>query len=759
MKHFFYTVILIIVTLQVYAQKTNGKVIDAQNTTALENVNIFNSDGTFSTKSDINGMFSLPKSGTYTFSVNNYESATINIKNNKNNVVRLTKIPVSLNEVVITSNNFKSERNKIPSAISVITPTAINNNNSTNIESLLKFTAGVYMHSGTLTTNRITIRGIGARNLYGTSKIRAYYEDIPLTNGSGASTIEDIEMNTLGRVEILKGPSSSIYGAGLGGTIQLIPKKGFYQEKAVTASYTFGDFGLQKYMLNANLGGMNSTTNITYSNLHSNGYRENNKTDRQSITATTKHQLNDKNRLTFVGNYTDLKAFIPSSINNDAFLNKPTTAAFTWKKAQGFEDYKKLLFGLSWQHNYNGKTKQYTSIFYSHLDTYEARPFNILTEKTNGFGIRTKLISKNTLLNKNLDWIIGGEFFNDTNNYQTYKNLYKDFTPSIGSVKGNLLSDFKEKRSYFNLFLDTKYQLFKNTLFTLGVNINSTSYKLSDFTTTGKNQSGNYSFKTMVSPKIGLTHQLNNNTTLYSSISHGFSPPTLEETLLPNGLINTNIKPETGWNYEIGSRNSLLKNKLFLDIAIYKMNVKNLLVARRTAADEFIGVNAGKTVYNGLELSVNYKILHNNIFKIYNTNAFAFNNFKFKEFIDDTNNYSGNKLTGVPKTTFNTNLSIDSKIGFYAFLNYNFVDKTPMKDDNSIFSDTYQLVNIKIGYKSNEDKKLQFNVFIGINNVFNTKYAAMLLINAPSFGGKAPRYYYPGKPINYYFGANLKYRL
>ena len=45
---------------------------------------------------------------------------------------------------------------------------------------------------------------------------------------------------------------------------------------------------------------------------------------------------------------------------------------------------------------------------------------------------------------------------------------------------------------------------------------------------------------------------------VFATISHGFSPPKLEETLLPDGLINDEIEPETGWNYEIGSRGKFI---------------------------------------------------------------------------------------------------------------------------------------------------------------------------------------------------------
>ena len=96
------------------------------------------------------------------------------------------------------------------------------------------------MHSGALNTNRITIRGIGARNPYGTSKIRCFYEDIPITNGDGESNIDVFELSSISNIEIIKGPNSSVYGSGLGGAIRLNPKKGLLNEKKIETSLLIG---------------------------------------------------------------------------------------------------------------------------------------------------------------------------------------------------------------------------------------------------------------------------------------------------------------------------------------------------------------------------------------------------------------------------------------------------------------------------------------------------------------------------------------
>lgn len=247
------------------------------------------------------------------------------------------------------------------------------------------------------------------------------------------------------------------------------------------------------------------------------------------------------------------------------------------------------------------------------------------------------------------------------------------------------------------------------------------------------------------------------NISLFSNISHGFSPISLNETLLPDGQINTDLKPETGWNFELGTRASLIKNKLQLNLAVFRLNVKNLLVSRRTAEDEFIGINAGKTQHDGLEVSLNYDWLKKDKLLISTFANYTLSNFTFKEFIDNTNDFSGNDLTGVPSDVFNTGILFNSTFGLYGNINFQYVGSMPITDANNLYSDSYSVTNLKIGFKVNFNKKLKLNTFAGLNNIFDAHYASQILINASGFAGSAPRYYYPGNPVNYYAGVNINY--
>ena len=387
---------------------------------------------------------------------------------------------------------------------------------------------------------------------------------------------------------------------------------------------------------------------------------------------------------------------------------------------------------------------------------YEPRPFDILDDNTHAVGIRSRLLKDCG----SLRWTFGAELFLDRYEYKNYENLYADYPIGTGSVKGDLLSHFNENRRYANIFAETNYDLSKKTLLSLGLNYNTTSYKVKDYMVSNQDviKSGQYRFRGMLSPKVGISHKIFNKLTIYTNVAHGFSPPTTSETLLPDGKINTDIKPEHGWNTEIGLRARAIKENLYFKLALFRMGVRDMLVARRTAEDEFIGVNAGKTIHRGMEWGITYRIIHNKKWTLNSYLNGSFNDFYFADFIDDGNNYSGNKLTGVPSEIINAGIDFNTISGFYGNINYNYTGSFPMNDANSLFTDAYRLVNMKLGFAKEFSNKLKMDVSMGLNNVFNEKYASQILINAIGFGSSQPRYYYPGNPLNYYFGVMLGYQ-
>ena len=708
-------------------------------------------DSTILAVSDNYGKFilkgvTLPKQ--LVISILGYQQKAISINNNEYLSISLKSNPLEIGEVIVNAYRTPIKLQDVAGDISIISKRDLLRNNQVNIASALNKVPGIYMHSGALNTNRITMRGIGTRTPFSTNKIRAYLNEIPLTSGDGETTIEDIDLSIIDRVAVIKGPTSSIFGAGLGGTIQLISAPPGNNFTNINASSTLGSFGLQRYVAKLSHSKNNSRFSLVYNKTHSDGYRDNNTYDRSSITALGR--IEGSHQFTFLASFIKLKAFIPSSLDSANFSNNPSSAAFTWGKTKGFEDYNKGLFGIGHEVKLNKHITIKSSLFSSFRDSYELRPFNILKEKSQTIGARSILTSRQVLSQTWLKGTVGIEYFLDWYDRSTFENNTR--------IIGENLSDNKEQRRYYNIFGQLDVSLSPKTTLSAGINLNQTKFLLDDkFEADGIDQSANYKFKLIASPRLAINHKIKANISVHGSISHGFSTPTFEETLTIDGKVNTDIKPESGFSYDIGTRGYFFDRKLFIDIGLHSMHIKNLLVARRTAADEFVGVNAGKTLHNGISTSLNYIILKSRKSTLSSFVNYSFSDYSFQKFIDDEKgDFSGNKLTGTPSSTINIGIDFISQKGFYGNINYSHVGEMPINDGNTLYSNPYSLLNAKIGY-AKKINQITFNVHAGINNIFDEKYASMILINAPSFGGKAPRYYYPGLPQNYYGGISLGY--
>lgn len=646
---------------------------------------------------------------------------------------------------------------KTAASMAVISRKDLHKTDGVILTSVLNKIPGLYMQQGALNTNRISIRGIGSRSQYGTQKIKAYFEGIPLTTADGSSTIEDIDMENIGRIEIIKGPNSTSFGAGLGGVINLFAREIPPQDFQTNSNTTFGSFGLLKQSFAVNYGNSSTMASINYNHLQSDGFRQNSAYDRKSLTAQGKQKVSPKGEFSFIGIYTQLKAYIPSSINEDDFNNHPEKAARNWAKAQGYETYGKVLMGLGYRQEISTKLALKTSLFTNLKNAYEPRPFNILDDQTKSIGFRASLNYKDTLGSIPFEMSLGTETVFDNYSFSLFENLYAA-QPDQGSIAGAEFSKKQQKSNYQNYFLQADFSLSAALHLETGLAFNTTRYSLLDlFAEAASTSQLAYSFGEVWSPRAGLSYSFTKTKTIYTSISKGFSTPSVSETLTPEGEINTSLKPEIGWNYEAGFKGSWLYNKLYTELTFFSTQISNLLVARRTAEDQYIGINAGESSHIGMEFLLDYQLLKTSQFQLSTYFSAAVNRFKFKDFVDRENNYSGNELTGVPATQWNLGLDASSTSGFTLNTSFSKVGKIPVNDQNSKYAQAYSLLDIKVSYAFTILNCLQTELSTGVNNLEDSKYAASILPNAVGFGNAQPRSYYPGNPRNYYGGISLGY--
>lgn len=741
------------------AQELQG-IVMSKNKLPIANVSIFIQNNLIA-KTDVDGVFLLPIHFAVPIEITlkhpDYESINaVFTETNHQFSLKESIQPESLKTILVNAQNGK--KSNVITPTSIVGIEAIAQQSPVDVVPAINQIPGIYIQSGAINTNRIVIRGIGSRTLYGTNKIRGYFNDIPITSGVGETAIDSYDPEDLQSIEIIKGPKATQYGTSLGGTLLLTSKKPETEGHSIRNNTTIGSYGLFKNSVSSDYANAKFNLHITYDHLELDGFRDNSNYNRNAIFLNSSYRFSDKTEVSLLMNYIDYTAQIPSSIGKSAFEEDPSQAAFTWRQAKGFEADAQNLTGLSLKHQFADDFRNTTSVFYSYSDHYEPRPFNILDEFTNGFGLRTVFNKSFDFFNRKAEWTYGGELFKDEYHWKTIENLY-EVNNGNGSLEGSLLSSNEEYRQQLNAFSTVTFPLFEKLILQVGLNYNKTKYDFQDEFNLGENnRSMSRNFDAILAPNLNVLYQFNANQNMYANVSYGFNYPSLEEALTPEGVVNPDISPEKGFNYEIGSESYFVNRNWHVLASLYLLNIKDLLVAQRVGDDQYIGRNAGQTIHKGLEISTDYKLVQNESFTILPYVNASFNWHRFKDFVSDDNDFSGNKLTGVPDMTIASGIAFKFKsLSLYG--NQLYVGEMPMNDANTLYSDAYSIMNLKLVYQTNLFKMLDFRMNFGVNNVFDSQYASSILINATGFNNSEPRYYYPGNPRNYYAGISLNYRL
>lgn len=730
----------------------NGRIVDINTNSGLEGANIVSENGE-ATSSGKDGYFQISGTGLQkklTISFIGYETRSFEFSESDSILLfALRPLTQNIDEVLITATGFPTEMLRSTASITAITGDKFDSHANIVLNDLINQVPGVYMSGGTYSTNRITIRGIGSRSPYASNRIRASFDDIPLTTGDGSTSIEDIDMSFIGRAEVLKGPSSAVYGSGMGGSIRMYPVNPEKKGLSMQAGLETASFGSNRLFARAGYKNDKEEILLSFARAHSEGYRQNNTYNRNSLFVKGSEYFR-KSTLSFTLLYTGLEAGIPSSLSKADFVNTPAIAAPTWLAVKGFEQYQKIVSGVNYEFRLNKKMSSKTLLFGVYNDPFESRPFNILDESSFSSGIREQF----QFSFKYLKIIAGGEVFNEKYSSKIFRTLM--------GIQDSLQAYNRESRFYFNTFALGKAVLFERLTIEAGLNANHLSYSLRDvFNADTTDYSGSHTYKLVVSPRLALNYSLSPGLNIHASAGHGFSAPSAEETLLPDGQVNKNLKPETGINYEAGLRGILLKKYVEFDLSLYHIDLRNLLVTKRISDEIFYGVNAGRTSHSGIELLLKINALPDTKKEIaevsFTTGIFTSLN-RFRDFTDNGVNYTGNKLPGIPASSVNAEFRAVKSQKLEMILTYQYTGRQFLDDANSGIYNGWQTLNIYSSYSIKSlHGKLNAKIYGGVRNIFNEKYAGMILVNASSFGASLPRYYYPGLPRNFYAGLSLEF--
>lgn len=657
----------------------------------------------------------------------------------------------NLHEVVIKAYLSQQPLLTVPAAVGTINTQQLQIQSGFSLVPAMNTIPGVRMEERSPGSYRLSIRGSLLRSPFGIRNVKIYMDEFSLTDAGGNTYLNLLDLNAIQNITVLRGPDGSLYGANSGGVV-LIDPFGNHQQKS-TASVGFDAGFYNSYRENVVLKEVskNNWLNISQSWQHSDGYRQNSALNRKFIQAADNFTYSANGQLKALFLYSDLDYQTPGGLTLAQFLQNPEAARPATATIPGAVDqyaavYNKTVFGgISNEAFYLPNLKHVVSVYgmYTNFDNPGIANEEVRLENT--IGLRTYFeLSSKPIGNFNWKVNLGTELQQTRSNINNYDNNR--------GTRGNLqaASNILSKQSfYFTRFAAT---ILKKIHVETALSLNNYQY---DFTDVGS-AAGNNKFKPVLMPRLALSYQVTNSFAWRATVSRGYSAPATAEVRPTSNIINNSLQAEKGWNYEIGFRKQDQNMRFNIDASVFYYRLNNAIVRRLNGDGTEYYLNAGGTNQPGLEARTSCQFIKPNTTYLFRSlelsNSLALSRFRFRDYFNTTNNYSGNKLTGVPNVVSVSQLNINFPAQVYFFAQYNYTSKLPLNDDNMAFANAYHLIQVKAGWNKNLSQKTRLNVYAGVDNLLNQHYSLGNDLNA------AGNRFYNAAPLrNWFTGINMQF--
>jgi iron complex outermembrane receptor protein len=629
-------------------------------------------------------------------------------------------------------------------------------------ESLLKI-PGVFMQNryNFAQDLRISIRGFGSRATFGIRGIKLYVDGIPATLPDGQGGVDSIDIGSLDRMEVIRGPSSSLYGTASGGVINMYTEDGPIDGPFVEARSSFGSYQFRKHAIKA--GGQKDKLNylMSFSRLELDGYRDHSETDNYLFNSKFRYDIDNTSDITMTVNVLDSpEAQDPGGLRRtsnmfNTGLDTPTAAQRNNLRFDAGESVEQQQVGLLYNKSI-GEKHDFTLRNY-----YVLRNFN--TNLPFGdFG--GPVTPSGGIVGLDRFFVGGGGQYSYSGDLFAHKNRLTvgfdvdsqmddrvNYTNIVNSpVVGPKSLDQDEDVLSWGIFLQNEFNITDSVGLTAGIRYDEVEYDFTDnYFVDGTDDSGDIKF-TEWSPQVGLLWSISNAVNIYGNIGTSFEPPSSREFANPTaaGGFNPNLDAQTSTNYEVGVK-GFLSSKVNYELAVFRIETDDeLILAGQNPAGSDFFTNAGETTRNGVEAALTVQPLQGLDMSF----AYTYSDFEFDEFNQGGTSFEGNAIPGVPEQMAYVELAYYHPSGFYSIWDTQFVDQVYVDNANSDSAGYYTISNYKLGYEIDLGNKI-FTPFVGINNIFDRNYIGAVRVNESN-----SRFFEPAPELNFYAGMSLRFQ-
>jgi len=627
--------------------------------------------------------------------------------------------PQKLESITVTAQKTEQNVQDVPMSISVFDEYMIEDTKIESVKDIAQYTPNFMVFDYGSGMVAPSIRGLTSEVTTLSTSAGMFIDGIPVLHGVGYNE----ELMDIERIEVLKGPQGTLYGRNTqSGAINIITKQpnnetrgkvelelgeDNKQEISLSASgpvvqdkfyvgISAKHYEKDGFVKNTNLGGYIDDKEYDYGKL----VLRATPTDNLDISFTSSIMDRDNGGSTANNENINNNREVTSGLDSK---NTSSSTMHALKIKYDLGDYQ--LQSITTKRDVEDTTasdRDYTNDY-----TKTNHMF-----KNNEYGNISQELKLNRTTDK-LNWLLGIYADKDDN---TFDYNYDKYVSMGGGMifKGHDIYDVDGES--LGIFTHADYSLSDRLNIIAGLRYDKDKryFKevLQSFDPTGANLADESNSYSEISPKFGLNYKLNDTSSIYTTISKGYKSGGYY-AFAPSDELKQYEK-ETLWNYEIGTKNSFLDNRLILNGAIYYMDIDDMQVSQYfEELSSYYTTNAAKATSKGIELDVNY-VLNDNITLFA---AYGLNITKFDDYSDDNGDYSGNYNLFAPKYNYSLGMSYRDASGYFARVNLNGYGKTYFNKENTLSRDAYKIVNTKIGYETSS-----YDIYLYANNLFDEEY-------------------------------------
>jgi iron complex outermembrane receptor protein len=571
---------------------------------------------------------------------------------------------------------------------------------------------------------QVSSRGFGARSTFGVRGIRLYADGIPANQPDGQGQTGNFDLGSAERIEVLRGPFSSLYGNSAGGVISIETQSG-------PALPTLeGDFLAGSYRTRreaAKFGGQFGAVNGigSLSHFHTDGYRNHSMTDRDLANAKLRIGGDGPTTVTVVGNALDQpQTQDPLGLRRSQFEQDPRQAdsaalAFNTRKTIQQEQG-----GVNLRHRLGGGNEVEGVAYAGHRFVEQ-----FLGVQNNGV----------VRLSTNYD---GGalRFFHSSGpvrlavgaEYDAMSQGRKGFD-NLAGVPGALRRDEVDDVTSTGFFGQGEWTFAERWIAHAGVRSTEVRFNINGFL--GSN-GGAVSYRG-TTPVAGLVFRATPTFSVYGTLGRGFENPTLVEIAnrdTAGSGPNLGLGASRSRHRELGVKTIL--GRLRANAALFNIVTENEIVVDQNSGGRTTFKNVGHTDRDGVELSadtiasgpwqarVAYTHLRAQFREGFNTVIGVFPN-NVPVAVPD-----GASLPGVPKNYLYGELRY-RVAPFFAQVEGLYKSRVAVNDPNTDYAASFTVWNAAAGLMQ-ERGRLRLSEFVRVDNLADRNYVGSVIVNETS---------------------------